>query len=147
MLALVAKKKLSASARSLGLPAALAPLSNSCNNVLSRVKTVSLLGLGGAANRFAISRVLSCVPVERKRTAASLNEGGVSCAAVVVPVSECFAPSLFSSRCRANRSMTMLVIVALAGLFQLPPRRSEYWAAAGPHVTRTNVSKKQKLLE
>src|SRR6266496_6509215 len=121
MLALVAKKKLRASARSLGLPAARAPLSNSCNNVLSKVNTVSLLGSGGAANRLAISRVLSCVPVERNRTALSLSKAVDSCTAdglAVAPGSECLAPNRFSSRRHAKRSITMFVIIAQAGLFQ-----------------------------
>src|SRR5207253_618465 len=64
MLALVAKKKLRARARSLGWPAALAPLSNSSRRVVSSLSTCGL----PASIRLAISRVLSCVPVGRKST-------------------------------------------------------------------------------
>src|SRR3981081_3700967 len=69
MLALVAKKKLRARARSLGWPAALAPLSNSSRRAVSSLTTCGF----PASIRLAISRVLSCVPVGRKRTDASLG--------------------------------------------------------------------------
>jgi len=41
----------------------------------------------------------------------------------------------------------MFVIIALAGLFQLPPSRSEYCAADGAHTTSTNSIKKRPRLD
>src|SRR6266699_892813 len=58
MLALVAKKKLMASARSLGWPAVLAPLSNSSRRVVSSLNTCGF----PESITFAISRVLIVVP-------------------------------------------------------------------------------------
>jgi hypothetical protein len=102
-------------------------------------------------NKSAVSRVLSWVPVERKRTDASLIGAVVSLAAedvvfAVAPGPEGLTPCLFSSRRRANRSITMFVIVALAGLFQFPPRLSRYCANSGT-VVKSNIKiKKQQRL-
>src|ERR1043166_967680 len=68
MLAFVAKKKLSASARSFGWPAALAPLSNSSSRTFANWTTCGF----PASTRFANSSALRRVPVGRKRTDASL---------------------------------------------------------------------------
>ncbi len=101
-----------------------------------------------ASIRLAISRVLSWVPVERKCRDASLRLATGADAldddVAVDLVPERFAARLFSRRRRAYRSMMMLVIIALAGLFQLPPRLSLYCAAAGAHVTSTSRIKNQQ---
>src|SRR5205085_10893988 len=85
--------------------------------------------------RLAISRVLSCVPMERKRTDASFSFATGAAEVDGVGADELaperFAARFFSSRRRAYRSMMMFVIIALAGLFQLPPRPSVYCATAG----------------
>src|SRR5450432_1522342 len=136
MLALVAKKKLRASARSFGFPAARAFFSYSSRSAVRRLSTCAF----PAAIRLAISRVLRCVPVERKRRDASLLFGApVDVAGAVALGPECFAASLAFSRRWAIRSIMMFVIVALAGLFQLPPRLSRYWLAAGTDI-KTNSS-------
>src|SRR5258706_13983340 len=104
-----------------------------------------------ASIRLAISCTLSWVPVERKCTDPSLSLVAGSAeldddvdAAELDP--ERFAASLFSRRRRAIRSMTMFVIIALAGLFQLPPRRSVYCAITGAHATSiSEINKQQRL--
>src|SRR6266566_1906687 len=136
MLAFVAKKKLKASGRSLGFPAARAPFSYSVRMVVIIVSTCGF----PAPIRLAISAVLSWVPVERKcrDTSFSFAAGPVEsddAVRAVELVPECLAAGFFSSRRRAYRSMMMFVIMALAGLFQLPPRLSVYCANAGAHVT------------
>ena len=58
---------------------------------------------------------------------------------------ERFAARFFSSRRRAYRSMMMFVIIALAGLLQLPPSRSLYCANAGAEMTSNNKIGHQPL--
>jgi hypothetical protein len=100
---------------------------------------------------FAIWRVLSWVPVERKCRGASFSFAAGSAesddAGPPDLEPERFAASLLSKRRRAIRSMIMFVIIALAGLFQLPPSRSEYCAADGAHTTSTNSIKKRPRLD
>src|ERR1051326_31554 len=115
MLALVAKKKLRASARALGWPAARAPFSYSVRIALMMANTCGF----PASIVFAISLCFGCVPVERKLTAASLLAG------IVVRV--------FSSRRRATRSTMILVIAPPAASLKLPPRPLALCAIAGAH--------------
>ena len=144
MLALVAKKKLRARARSLGCPAALAPLSNSCRMV---VRIVSTCGFP-ASIRFAISRVLSCVPVGRKSTDASFSfatgraESDDAARAVELAPERLAAASRRSRLRRAIRSMMVFVIVVPAGLLKAPPRPSAACCAtAEAHVVSTSRTK------
>src|SRR6266404_7552937 len=136
MLALVAKKKLMASARSLGCPAALASLSNSSSRAVSSLKTFGF----PASITFAISRVLSCVPVGRKSTDASFSFATV-CAELGddVGADERLAAASLRSRLRcAIRTTMVFVIVAPAGVLKVPPRLSFACCAnAGARETNT----------
>src|SRR5258708_1202002 len=135
MLALVAKKKLMASARSLGCPAALAPLSNSSSRAVSSLKTFGF----PASITFAISRVLGWVPVGRKSTDASFSFATV-CAELGddVGADERLAASLRSRLRCAIRTTMVFVIVAPAGVLKVPPRLSFACCAnAGARETNT----------
>jgi hypothetical protein len=57
---------------------------------------------------------------------------------------ERFAAKFFSSRRRAYLSMMMFVIVALVGLFQLPPSLSVYCATAGEQMNNNSKIKNQQ---
>src|SRR6267154_5198145 len=129
MFAFVAKKKLNARARSLGLPIFRASLSNSCRMVVSTVNTCASPGL----IRLAISRVFSWVPVERNRTDPSLMGD---------PEFARLTAGLLSERRRAYRATIMFVIFPPAGSFQLPPRLSVCCAINGAHIkSRIEVRK------
>src|SRR6185295_5613311 len=127
MLALVAKKKLRARARSLGCPAARAPFSYSVRIVLMMVNTCAL----PASIMLAISRVFSWVPVERNWTASLL--AGI-------------AARGFLSRRRATRSTMVLVTISPAGSLKLPPRPLPPCAIAGVHEARSRKIKYPILL-
>src|SRR5438132_781634 len=127
MLALAAKKKLRASARSLGWPAARAPFSSSCRMVVKMVNSCAF----PASIALATSRVFSWVPVERKRTAASVD-------ADATPVLAGTVTRLLSSRRRAILSTIVLVIIPPAGSLKLPPRPLACCATAGGHAASTN---------
>src|SRR6266516_779190 len=136
MLLLLTRAAVVASARSFGLPCALAAFSYSVKSVLMiAVICFFVSGVPPSLRKSAKACVLSCVPVERKRTAVSISAGvfletsgcaDVSTLAVFAGVEAralsralAFAKTLFQSR-----SFIILPIDALVGLFQLPPMLS-----------------------
>src|SRR2546427_10091478 len=107
------------------------------------VRIVSTCGFP-ASIRFAISRVLSCVPVGRKSTDDSFIFAIESEDVRVVELGPGRLPARFRPLLRdAIRSMIVDVIFAPAGVLKAPPRLSLFCAIAGAQITSTSEIKNQ----